>query len=304
MIFYFKLQYRRFYRIIDSTGFNPIIGSLIILLLFIIASNSLFDKIDYAKILYPIFSLFLFSKLSGKKRNYFLKNIFNNYKFRKIRLIENLILAIPFLVFMLYKHIYIYSIIFLFVALAISQFNKIGSFSFVIPTPFYKKPFEFIVGFRNTFLIFPISYFFTSMAINVQNINLGLFSLIFVLLTPLTFYTKPEQPFYVWIHSISTSEFLYSKIKTAIMFSLALGSPIIISLLVFFPIENADIIVILIILSLLIIVISILGKYSFYPSETPLHLIIIISCIGFPPLLIFVLPYFYYKSNQNLKNLL
>lgn len=304
MIFYFKLQYKRFYRLIDSTGFNPIIGGLIALSLFIIASNSFFEKINDTKILYPIFSLLSFVKLSSKKRNYFLKNIFSINKYRKIRLIENLVLSIPFLVFMLYKLIYINSIIFLFIALAISQFNKIDSLNFVIPTPFYKKPFEFIVGFRNTFLIFPLLYFITFMSINVQNFNLGIFSLIIVLLTPLTFYTKPEHSFYIWIHSINPSEFIYSKIKTAIIFSLALASPIIISLLIFFPIENADIIAMIIILALFILVTVILGKYSFYPSETPIQLLLIISCIGFPPLLLFVFPYFYSKSTQNLKKLL
>ncbi len=304
MKYYFKLQYKRLYRIIDSTGFNPLIGVFIGFSIFIFASNLLFDKVENAKIIYPILSLFFFGKLSGKKRNDFLKNIFNNFKYKKLRLIENLILAIPFFVFMLFKNIYINSVIFIFIALAISQFNNIASLSFVIPTPFHRKPFEFIVGFRNTFWLFPISYFITYMAITVQNFNLALFSLIIVLLTPLSFYTKPEPPFFVWIHSSNPSEFLYRKIKTAIIFSLALGFPIIISLLIFFPSNNYDIIATISILALFILVTAILGKYSFYPSETPIQLLLLISCIGFPPLIIFVLPYFYFKSNQNLKKLL
>ena len=304
MKYYFYLQYKRIYRIVDKTGFNPIIGGVIILFIFVLLSNSIFERLEHPEIIYPILSLFLFGKLSGKARNQFLKNTFNRIKYRQVRLLENLLLASSFVIFLFFKNEYISGFIFLLTALAISQFNKIGSINFVIPTPFYKKPFEFIVGFRKTFFIYLLLYFVSYMAISVQNFNLGLFTLIAVLLIPFSFYTKPEHPFYVWIHSQSPSEFIYGKIITAILFSSALALPIVIPMMIYFPLDNFETILLVSIVAYFVLVAGVLGKYSFFPHETPIPVIFTAISILFPPLLIFVIPYFYSKSNKSLKKLL
>ena len=111
--------------------------------------------------------------------------------------------------------------------------SKSGS-SLTIPTPFYKKPFEFIAGFRATVIAFFVAYFLTAMAIVYQNFNLGIFSLLFIFLVCLSFYNEPENVFYIWVHKLKATGFLYNKIQTAIIFSSLLTLPALTALAIFF----------------------------------------------------------------------
>ncbi len=305
MKYYFTLQYKRLYRYIDEFGLNPIFGIFILAFLFYVLSNSFFEKIEYAKFIYSAIGLIVIGKLSNKKRNEFLKNIYNSIKFKKIRLYENLIVSMPFFFFMIYKQEFVSTSVFLIFALIISQFNKVNSNNFVIPTPFYKKPFEFIVGFRNIFWIFLLAYTITYIAVLVDNFNLGIFALMTVYVTSLSFYSKPEPIFYVWIYSLSPADFLERKIRIASLFSLILSLPIIITLLVFFSINDIGLILIFSFLGLLLLIANLLGKYSYFPSKLPLMQGIAIGlCFVFPPALLIVIPYFYSLSKRKLKNIL
>jgi hypothetical protein len=70
--------------------------------------------------------------------------------------------------------------------------------SFIIPTPFINI-LEFTVGFRTNYFMFFITYFLAIMAIHVDNFNLGIFSLILVFLSCLSYFTNSENEFYVCI---------------------------------------------------------------------------------------------------------
>ena len=76
-----------------------------------------------------------------------------------------------------------------------------------MPTPFSKNPFEFTTGFRRTLLIFPLAYALTVIAINVDNLNLGIFSILLIFLIVLSFYSKPEEEYYVWVHADTPKSF-------------------------------------------------------------------------------------------------
>jgi hypothetical protein len=146
-----------------SDDFPPLVSYLFALLIFFVfvgLSMSLFYKTTFAPYLYVLISLYLTSNLSEIKRNDFLEICFGNERYRKVRILENLIVALPFVIFLIYKQQF-YPGIFLLaftVLLALSKFKM--SYSMTIPTPFYKKPFEFTVGFRNTFFMFFIAYGF------------------------------------------------------------------------------------------------------------------------------------------------
>ena len=58
-------------------------------------------------------------------------------------------------------------------------------------------------------------------------------------------------------------------------------------------------------LGVVLIIISILGKYSNFPSSSnPVQMFSIIFSISFPPILILVIPFLYTKSIKNLKYIL
>jgi len=186
----------------------------------------------------------------------------------------------------------------------LASFSFKTNFNLTIPTPFYKKPFEFTVGFRNTFYVFPVAYILTAVAIAVDNINLGIFSMLLVFLVSLSYYFKPENEYFVWIHSTSPDRFLFEKLMTGTKFSILLTLPILVSLIAYYPSETGLILVFLLI-GLMSLWTIILAKYSVYPGEINLPAVSLITiCIYFPPTLIAVLPFFYMKSVKKLKLLL
>ena len=99
---YFKLQYIMTMRKL-SDYFPPIVGYLFVLLIFFAfvgLSMSLFDKTSFAPYLYVLISLYLTSNLSEIKRNEFLAICFGNERYIKVRILENIIMAVPFVVFL------------------------------------------------------------------------------------------------------------------------------------------------------------------------------------------------------------
>ena len=185
-----------------------------------------------------------------------------------------------------------------------SILNFSNSFNFTIPTPFSKKPFEFPVGFRKTFYIFPLAYFLTYQSILVGNFNLGAASMLLIAIVILTYYSKPENEFYVWAFNLSAKDFLINKIKTGLIYFTILSLPIIISLIIFFPNETTTLIVFLL-LGYVYIITIILAKYSAYPNEMNLPEGMLIGMsLMFPPILLGIIPFFYSKSIKHLKPIL
>jgi hypothetical protein len=123
-------------------------------------------------------------------------------------------------------------------------------------------------------------------------------------LTSISYFPKPEHEYYVWVHAETPKLFLRNKILNASKNVTALVTPILISLLIYYP-SNYKLIIILYVLGLLFLWTIILAKYSSYPQEMNLleGLAIAIS-LYFPPFLLAIIPFFYTKSINRLKNIL
>ena len=272
--------------------------------LFFLASSFLFLKIEIAAYLYPFFAISFLMQLSESNRNDFLKTCFSEKQYREIRLLENVLIVFPFVLFLFFKGNYWIGIVLLLSAcvLALIHFARLNVS--VIPTPFGKQPFEFLVGFRKSFLIIGFAYFLAFMSIYIGNFNLGIFALLVVVLTSSAFYAKPEIPYFVWIFSNTPQQFLSQKIKTVLWYSTILNIPILIGLGVVFP-NNIHWVLIFQIFGYLFLVTMLLAKYSTFPKEMNLpEAIIIAMCTMFPPLLIFPIIYFYKKSKNRLSEIL
>jgi len=209
-------------------------------------------------------------------------------------------MALPFVVFLMYQNFYVEALVVLISALVFSLMLLTVNKQFTIPTPFYKKPFEFIVGFRKNYILFLAYYLLTGIAVYVDNFNLGIFALILSLLTCLNFYVKPEPLFYVWTYSFKPAEFLNHKIRTALLQSLLFVLPLV-SVLLFFYITYWYIVSLIVFLGMLNLILMLLGKYAYYPAEVNLVQVLAVAfSIFFPPFLCISLPYFYIKAKQNL----
>ena len=154
MKYYFLLQFKRLTRFIKESGINPYLGLGLAAILFVSLSYFFFQKVEYAGYIYSVVALGIVNLLGNKMRNDFLKNCFSISAYKKIRLTENILLATPFFLFLIFNHQIIIAFSLLVAAAALSLLNKINQLNFVLPTPFYKHPFEFIVGFRKTYLLF------------------------------------------------------------------------------------------------------------------------------------------------------
>ena len=301
---YLQLQYKMLNRQMKEIGIHPILGYPLSILLFFIASSFLFLKIEMAAYLYPFFALSFMVQLSDLNRNDFLKTCFPKKQYRKIRWIENTLIAIPFVLFLIYKENYWIAIVLLIISnvLALINFNRWNAS--VIPTPFGKQPFEFLTGFRKSFMIIGFAYFLTFMSVYIGNFNLGVFALLIVILTSSAFYAKPEIPYFVWIFSNTPKQFLFQKIKTALWYSTILTLPILVALSIVFS-AYIYLLVIFQVFGYLFLVAILLGKYSAFPKEMNLPEALSLGmCTFFPPFLIFPILYFYKKSKSKLREYL
>lgn len=301
---YFCLQIKMLNRKLIELGIPLLIGYILIPIAFVFLSQYLFTQTVYAKYLYCILALSLVIKLNIPQKNDFLKITYSKKDYYKIKFLENLIYLLPFLLFMIYKEELVLAILLFSITVTVTLFNFNTNFNIVIPTPFSKTPFEFIVGFRTTFLIFPIAYFLVYMAILVDNFNLGAFSLILIGLTCLSYYTKPENEYFVWSYSLSPKQFLQSKIKTAILNFSILVLPNILGLMIFFSGER-ELLGGIYLLCLIGLITTILAKYAAYPEEMglPQSILLIMSLIV-PPVVLITIPYFYFQSIQKLNTIL
>ena len=301
---YFQLQTKLLNRKMIDFGIPLLIGYTLLPCIFILLSNYLFEKIEFANYIYGLLALSFVSKLSEIKRNDFLKSIFNKDKYIILRLLENIIYCLPFTLFLIYQKQFLVLGILNLSVVIIMLFNFSTNFNTTIPTPFSKKPFEFTVGFRKTFFVFPIAYFLTYTSISVGNFNLGVFSMLLIGFACLSYYSKIENEYFVWNYNVSSKEFLIEKTKTCLIFFTLLSLPIIIALSFSF-FKEIDILIIFLLLCYTYLITIIFAKYSFFPNQIDMSQGILIS-IGFmfPPILLIFIPRFYSQSIKKLNTIL
>jgi hypothetical protein len=219
-------------------------------------------------------------------------------------MLENLVVVLPFCFYLLYKSALLEALILLIVSIVILFFNQSFASSKVIPTPFRKIPFEFIVGFRKSIVFLPIVLIVLYQAVKVGNFNLGIFSLALVFLMSLSFYSTPEQPYFVWIYNTSSKHFLFKKIYNGLVGVSIFAMPVLIVLLWFFP-DQFFILIGVQIGGYTVLSTIVLAKYSAFPKEISLPQGILFAlCVWFPPTVLIAIPLFYKQAIKRLKLIL
>jgi hypothetical protein len=304
MRYYFALQYRMLNRHITDFGLLPVVGYLLTLVAFTGLSVVLFRKTEYAVYIYFLIAFNFVLSLSSSVRNGFLKTCFSKNDYYVIRILENIAITLPFVIFLLFQKLFLFAALLPIASGLLVFFNFTGAPNITLPTPFYKKPFEFIIGFRHSVFAFLLLYFLTFMAVLVDNFNLGIFALLSVLLICMNFYTQPENEFYVWIFSAGSKGFLFQKIKEALLHVTILCFPVI-AILGIFYFDNVVIVIGFLGLGYLYLITIILAKYSAYPDKMNLPQALLFAlCIIFPPALLAVIPFFYLQSVKKLNQIL
>jgi len=301
---YFQLQYRMLNRHFETFGLPIFLGYLFSIIGFIGISFLLFLKVKFAAYAFIIIGLALISKTSETNRNDFLKTCFPTNEYKRLRIIENLILSIPFVLILISQLEFIAIGLLLIGTISFALIDINPKFNFTLPTPFSKHPFEFSVGFRKSYVFILLAYFIVIMAINVDNFNLGAFTYGIIFLLVLSYYTVPENEFFVWIYASSPNQFLLKKLSIAFRFTMLLCIPIMIVLFSFF-IEKWWIITLIPFIGFTYITTFILAKYAAFPKEINIpQVILFVLCIAFPPFILLIIPYFYKKATKSLQLIL
>lgn len=301
---YFHLQFKILNRRLIDFGIPLLLAYTLVPITFFLCSQYLFEKTDFANFIYGFLALHFVLKLSNPKRNDFLKSILNNKKFRALRILENIIYCLPFSLFLAYKSQFLFAFALNLLVILLSLINLTLHFNITIPTPFGKKPFEYTVGFRNTFFVFPIAYFLTYMSIAVGNFNLGIFSILLIGITCFSYYSKMENDYFVWNFNLTSKDFLIEKTKTSLTYFTLLSLPISIALGISF-INEIAILIIFLLLCYTYLTAIVFAKYSAFPNEISMSQGILLALsLLFPPMLLIVLPHFYSQSIKTLNTVL
>lgn len=301
---YFLLQFTMLNRQLKELGIEPLIGCVVGFVVFFGVSGKLFEKTPFAEYLYVLLALSLILKLNEVNRNIFLKLCFSKNDFHKVRIIENLFVSFPFFCFLFYQEKFVSLVLLLFFAVLLALISFKNKSEFILPTPFYKYPFEFTIGFRENYFLYFLAYFLTFMSIRFNNFNLGIFSLIVSFVLCFKYYMNSEDKFYVWIFSLNPKEFIRYKIFIILLYSTILSLPIIISLGLFFY-TKIDILLSFQAFGYLFLFTVMLAKYSVFPEKMNIRFGIVLALIVWiPPLLVLVIPYLYIKSINKLKEIL
>lgn len=302
--FYFRLQAKRISRKTAEFGLHPILAVILSPILFIGLSLFFFAKVPFAEYVYPTLALYFIVGKDTHQKLRFLSTQFDRYSLFKIRLLENLLICVPFMVFLVYKSYWIQASVLLCFSLLLAGLKPLKSNMNRMPTPFSNIPFEFPIGFRKSIVFVMLSYIIVLIALQVDNFNLGLVILGFQFFIILTFYSQVEPIHFVRIFDGSAQNFLWKKLKTGILYSLYFVLPISILLTTFNP-DKFLFILIVIALGLLLVSLMICVKYSSFPkSMSVIDSIIFAVSLGIPPLMLFFIPKLYKKSIAHLKPVL
>ncbi len=304
MKYYFILQYRRSIREIRRLGIHPGVGIGMLLLLFGGFSIILFQKTSMAPYVYgPTGFSFVFAA-GERRKNQFLENIFPREQFLRIRLLENTLCALPFIIFLLIKQAWTVAAVLAALAFLLAFYNNVGRTRFQIPSPFSKYPYEFTVGFRRAWFLFLASALLTAISVRYHNFNLGVASLLGFFFICLSFYSDNEPLFFVWIYARCPRDFLFGKIKTALRYGALFSLPWLTTLVIFNP-ERILILFVVEIIGLLYIMLAVVAAYTSFPGQKSIiRLLQFCVALLFPPLLLLVIPLFFQQSVARLKSFL
>ena len=258
-------------------------------------------KTSYAGYILALIGISLLIPLSNRGRDRFFNIQLQKADKYRVRIMENVVCIIPFILALIYYEEYVLALI----VVTLSLLLTLPSITLIslkrIPTPFYFTPFENIVGFRSTFLFIPISYFILFKGIQVDNFFLGLFSLAILFFVLLQYYGRLEEQSLIRVYRKPPNQFLLQKSWFAGIAIVFLCCIPISSLCYFFPDR-----VLLVLGSGFLLYAYILcflwAKYAAYPKNMTLAFsIIIVASFLFPPALLFLLPFFYRKSINRLR---
>lgn len=293
---YFQLQKTILDRHLRAWKILPWIAYVLAVVLFFGAGSQLYTRTGFAGYGVLVMGTWVLSLLSKRERNDFLSITFRWPVYRKIRLVENGIILLPFVLLLLFEGDWALALVQGIVGGAMSFLRISSSPTYTIPTPFGAYPFEAAIGFRRFWWLIGGAIFLLVMGVRADNMELAIFSYGGLMLLYLMFYQEPEPPFYVWIHANTPQQFLVHKLTVAAGYQFLLGVPFLATILYFFPGVGWPLLIGPAVAALNL-ALTILIKYSNFPHPLNIiHSLALMAGLILWPLLLFLLPYYYQRA--------
>lgn len=307
MLAHFQLQRTLLERQLRALRLAPWLVYALAPVLFSAGSWLLLQRSEHLAWLLVFSGLSLVRPFSGAARSDFFRGLYRAGTFRKIRLLENGLVLLPFLLVLLVIAVLLRSVscgagalVLGGVGLAMVWWTDRPRSGRALPTPFSARPFEFAVGFRRYRIILLIVLFLLVQAVWVANFSLGGFALAVLLLLGCHLAQEPEPHFYVWIYTMSPKVFLRRKLSLLLTQQLLLSLPVIVALLVVFP-ENWLAVGGITVIGLGNLALSLLLKYSNFPHQLHIgHAIMLSLGLFLAPTLVILLPLYYQRALSRL----
>ena len=292
---YFQIQFQLFRRELLARAISPRLVLLVLVVGFIPFSNYLFENLQQAAAVYLALQAGILLQLNTQKRHAFYRAIFPPALYTRIRLTENLLLSAPFVLYLAIQSHVLYALAATVLAVMLSFFRASNPSNIVLPTPFNPVAFEFIRGFRKTFLLFALAYALAFIANLSNNPNLGVAAVLLPVLISMSYFNYREPAYFIWIQSASPGDFLIRKATTSSIYAALLAAPAFI-ILAFGHLRQFDMFLLALLLGLAFLWGVIFAKYASFPLEISIpHSMMIALCIMLPPLIL-VIAYFLYKK--------
>lgn len=305
---YFTLQRTLWERRFKDWQLAPwVVYSLGPVLLFLLG-HLLFNRSEWASGLVVFMGLSVAQQLSGQKRNDFLKTLYRGVAYRNIRLAENGIVLMPFIVLLLLEAVLRGSVVcgagalvLCLVGMSMVWWIRRPAPGRSLPTPFSAEPFEYAIGFRRFWWVFLLLFLLLIQGLRVGNYELSAFVLWFTALMGSNLVNEAEPVFFVWIHSLSPKAFLRRKLLLGMKHQAYLMLPVIVGVLAFFS-DRWLPTVIIFMLGLAYIVLGMLAKYAIFPKPILVGQAMIIAAgMLLPPLMLIIIPLYYQRSIVRMK---
>lgn len=301
---HFLLQYKMVNRKVRAAGIHPLPVYVLASLAFVVLSEYGFQEFEFMEYGLVLTALGLVAKLSEKGRTDFLRTVFGDLNTKKIRILENLMIGAPFTAMLILHYKFAALAVMWVLLIVFALFSTGKSTSMTLPTPFSRRPFEFTVGFRRSFLAFLAAYALTAASARTGKFHLGVISLAFIFLVCISFYTKPENEFFVWAYARNSKSFLLNKTVLALRQVSALSLPIVAALIIFFP-DKTLLTLLFYVYGSVFLCTAVFVKYAAYPREINVpESILLGSGLYFPPMLLALTPFFFYKATRKLNTIL
>ncbi|PVH25450.1 hypothetical protein [Sphingobacterium corticibacter] len=296
MNFYCRLQFRSLKRSLEEAGLHIAAACVLLVLgyagLFYAAKQS--PTVASLILLFVQYSLV--QHLNDQDRRDFLKQLFPSRSFTRLLLYENTLVTLPLALVAVYSSAWLAVLGLIILPVVYYHLATWHISTASMPTPFSRKPFEFIILFRRWWFVFVILHMLLGIALYVGNENLAFILLFVQIILSLQAYDVVEDELLVWNYSLSPQAFLQHKVTRGILHCLLLSAPMLFALLIAYP-ENVLIIALIVIVGLLLLLLSILMKYSSYPRRPGLmEILLTISAVVTMILIPYLYYYFYKKS--------